>query len=200
MKIHSKLVAVAAALAFGCVMLAGCGSSASSTSAASSSAASEETPASSVLAAASAPALDDANGDDTDDLAGAVDGLLETNPISNPFELTALNIEYDFYLEPEDVTTYKGVRSNDNGDAGLVLIVEAADGKADSVIEGMKSYQQALIDQAGNYAAEFAQALENAKNAIITSSGNRVVMVVASNECTASSAELTAAAEAALNQ
>ena len=41
-----------------------------------------------------------------------------------------MNIEYDFNLPAEDVVSYKGVKSNDNGDAGMVLVVEAADGKA----------------------------------------------------------------------
>ena len=37
------------------------------------------------------------------------------DPISNQFELTAMNIEYDFGLKADDVTSYKGIKSNDNG-------------------------------------------------------------------------------------
>ena len=35
-----------------------------------------------------------------------------------------MNIEYDFNLPAEDVVSYKGVKSNDNGDAGMVLVIE----------------------------------------------------------------------------
>ena len=91
MNIRLKLVLSAAALAAGCVLLAGCGGSASSSasSAASSGAASQSAsePAASVSA--------EENGA-SDAVASAVDALLETNPISNQFEITAMNIEYDF--------------------------------------------------------------------------------------------------------
>ena len=40
-----------------------------------------------------------------------------------------MNIEYDFGLQADDVVSYKGVKSNDNGDAGLVLVLEAADAR-----------------------------------------------------------------------
>ena len=69
-----------------------------------------------------------------------------------------MNIEYDFGLKAEDVVSYKGVKSNDNGDAGLVLVVEAA-GKAEDVVTALKAYQQDQVAFYGNY-AEFAQAQE----------------------------------------
>lgn len=58
-----------------------------------------------------------------------MDALLEADPISNQFEITAMNIEYDFGLKADDVTSYKGLKSNDNGDAGLVLAIQPAAGK-----------------------------------------------------------------------
>ena len=64
----------------------------------------------------------------TDALNAPFETLLDANPISNQFEIAAMNIEYDFNLPAEDVVSYKGVKSNDNGDAGMVLVVEAADG------------------------------------------------------------------------
>lgn len=60
----------------------------------------------------------------------------------------------------------------------------------------MNAYKQQLIDTCSNYPAEFAQALENANNAIIASKGNLVIMVVNSNECTA---DLNSAVDSALN-
>ena len=120
MKLRAKIILTAASLALSCALLAGCGSSSGSTA---SSAASSE-PASTVLSQASSIPLGEDNS--TDALNAPFETLLNTNPISNQFEIAAMNIEYDFNLPAEDVVSYKGVKSNDNGDAGLVLVVEAA--------------------------------------------------------------------------
>ena len=181
-----SVIAVSAVLA---VALTGCGGSASSAPSSASSA-SASAPASSTAA----PAADTAeNG--TADLDSAVETLLAADPISNQFEIAAMNIEYDFGLKAEDVAAYKGVKSNDNGDAGLVLVVEAASGKAQDVVTALESYKQDQVAFYGNY-AEFAQAQSNVENAIISSKGDRVVMVIASNECTA---DLNSAVDSALN-
>lgn len=181
-----SVIAVSAVLA---VALTGCGGSASSAPSSVSSAATSA-PASSTAA----PAADTAeNG--TADLDSAVETLLAADPISNQFEIAAMNIEYDFGLKAEDVAGYKGVKSNDNGDAGLVLVVEAASGKAQDVVTALESYKQDQVAFYGNY-AEFAQAQSNVENAIISSKGDRVVMVIASNEC---SADLNSAVDSALN-
>ena len=181
-----SVIAVSAVLA---VALTGCGGSASSAPS-SVSGASASAPASSTAA----PAADTAeNG--TADLDSAVETLLAANPISNQFEIAAMNIEYDFGLKAEDVASYKGVKSNDNGDAGLVLVVEAVSGKAQDVVTALESYKQDQVAFYGNY-AEFAQAQSNVENAIISSKGDRVVMVIASNECTA---DLNSAVDSALN-
>ena len=188
MIIRTKLsvIAVSAVLA---VALTGCGGSASSAPSSVSSA-SASAPASSTAA----PAADTAeNG--TADLDSAVETLLAANPISNQFEIAAMNIEYDFGLKAEDVAAYKGVKSNDNGDAGLVLVVDAASGKAQDVVTALESYKQDQVAFYGNY-AEFAQAQNNVENSIISSKGDRVVMVIASNECTA---DLNSAVDSALN-
>lgn len=181
-----SVIAVSAVLA---VALTGCSGSASSAPSSASSA-SASAPASSTAA----PAADTAeNG--TGDLNSAVESLLAANPISNQFEIAAMNIEYDFGLKAEDVAAYKGVKSNDNGDAGLVLVVEAASGKAQDVVTALESYKQDQVAFYGNY-AEFAQAQSNVENAIISSKGDRVVMVIASNAC---SADLNSAVDSALN-
>ena len=181
-----SVIAVSAVLA---VALTGCGGSASSAPS-SVSGASASAPASSTAA----PAADTAeNG--TAALDSVVESLLAADPISNQFEIAAMNIEYDFGLKAEDVAAYKGVKSNDNGDAGLVLVVEAASGKAQDVVTALESYKQDQVAFYGNY-AEFAQAQSNVENAIISSKGDRVVMVIASNECTA---DLNSAVDSALN-
>ena len=181
-----SVIAVSAVLA---VALTGCGGSASSAPSSVSSAATSA-PASSTAAPAA-----DTTENGTADLDSAVESLLAANPISNQFEIAAMNIEYDFGLKAEDVASYKGVKSNDNGDAGLVLVVEAASGKAQDVVTALESYKQDQVAFYGNY-AEFAQAQSNVENAIISSKGDRVVMVIASNECTA---DLNSAVDSALN-
>lgn len=181
-----SVIAVSAVLA---VALTGCGGSASSAPSSVSDAAT-----SAPVTDAASPAADTAeNG--TADLDSAVESLLAADPISNQFEITAMNIEYDFGLKAEDVASYKGVKSNDNGDAGLVLVVEAASGKAQDVVTALESYKQDQVAFYGNY-AEFAQAQSNVENAIISAKGDRVVMVIASNEC---SADLNSAVDSALN-
>ena len=179
MKNRSKLMIVAT-VAASCVLLAGCGSSASSTA---SSAASSESAPSSVVLSQVESALPDDGTNSPDELADEVNTLLEANPIANQFEIAAMNIEYDFGLKAEDVVGYKGVKSNDNGDAGLVLVIEPAEGKADDIVEALKAYQQDQVAFYGNY-AEFATAQANVENAVIASSADRVVMAIASNECT----------------
>lgn len=181
-----SVIAVSAVLA---VALTGCGGSASSAPSSASSAATSA-PASSTAAPAA-----DTTENGTAALDSAVETLLAANPISNQFEIAAMNIEYDFGLKAEDVAAYKGVKSNDNGDAGLVLVVEAASGKAQDVVTALESYKQDQVAFYGNY-AEFAQAQSNVENAIISSKGDRVVMVIASNEC---SADLNSAVDSALN-
>ncbi len=189
---RSKLFAAAAAAALSCALLASCGSSSSSTS---SQAASSEAPSSSSVASVSSVLPDDStNG--SDELEDVVNTLLESNPISNQFEIAAMNIEYDFGLKAEDVTSYKGIKSNDNGDAGLVLVIQPAEGKAQDVVDALTTYKEDQVAFYGNY-SEFAQAQSNVENAIISSNNDLVVMVIASNEC---SADLTKAVDSVINK
>ena len=162
MNIRLKLVLSAAALAAGCVLLTGCGGSASSASSSASSAASSG--AASPSASEPAASVSAEENGASDAVASAVDALLKADPISNQFEITAMNIEYDFGLKADDVTSYKGLKSNDNGDAGLVLAIQPAAGKAQDVMDTLKTYQQDQVAFYGNY-AEFAQAQSNVENA-----------------------------------
>ena len=195
MNIRLKLVLSAAALAAGCVLLAGCGGSASSASSAASSAAPSEAASPSASSEPTASVSAEENGA-SDAVASAVDALLKADPISNQFEITAMNIEYDFGLKSDDVTSYKGIKSNDNGDAGLVLAIQPAAGKAQDIMDTLKTYQQDQVAFYGNY-AEFAEAQANVENAIIDGSDDLVVMVIASNGC---SADLTSAVNGVLGK
>ena len=155
-------------------LLAGCGGSASS----SSRAASSETASSAASVSGDVKAGSE-NG--SADLDAIVAQLLEANPISNQFEIAAMNIEYDFGLAADDVVSYKGVKSNDNGDAGLVLVIQPADGKSEAICQQLETYKEDQVAFYGNY-AEFAQAQSNVENAVISGRDNLVVMVIASNE------------------
>jgi len=188
---RTKIIAIALSGALAAVLLAGCGGSASSSAAPSSVSTAEVT---SPASSAAASSVVDTTENGSDALDGVFNTLLEQNPISNQFEIAAMNIEYDFNLPAEDVVSYKGVKSNDNGDAGLVLVVEAADGKAEDVANQLAAYQQDQVAFYGNY-AEFAQAQDNVENAVIAFKDNTVVMVIASNECTA---DLDSAVDSAL--
>lgn len=182
-----SVIAVSAVLA---VALTGCGGSASSAASSVSGTAS-----SAPVSDAASPAADTTeNG--TVDLDSAVENLLTANPISNQFEIAAMNIEYDFGLKADDVTSYKGIKSNDNGDAGLVLAIQPAAGKAQDVMDTLKTYQQDQVAFYGNY-AEFAQAQSNVENAIIDGGDDLVVMVIASNDC---SSDLTSAVKDVLGK
>ena len=177
---RKNLSVFVAAAALSAAVLAGCGSS-SSDAPSSVSNAEVASPASS---AAASSVVDNAAENGNDALDGIYNALLEQNPISNQFEIDAMSIQYDYNLPAEDVVSYKGVKSNDNGDAGLVLVIEAADGKAQDVADKLAAYQKDQVAFYGNY-AEFAQAQTNVENAVIAFKDNTVVMVIASNESTA---------------
>ena len=192
MRIRSKMILSTVALTLSCALLAGCGGSSSSTAPAASSQAASDSASTAVSEAASATA-EGTNG--TDALDDTLNTLLDANPISNQFEIAAMNIEYDFGIQADDITSYTGVKSNDNGDAGLVLVIQPAEGKAQNIVDALKTYQQDQVAFYGNY-AEFAQAQSNVENAVISSRDDLVVMVIASNEC---SADLASAVNAVIN-
>ena len=188
-----KLFALFTALTLCAALLAGCGGSSSAGTASSA-------PASEVASEAASGAAEARTGAENGapDLDAAVSALLEVNPISNQFEIAAMNIEYDFMLAAEDVVSYKGVKSNDNGDAGLVLVIQPAEGRAEAICEALDTYKQDQVAFYGNY-AEFGQAQANVQNAIISGSDGLVVMLIASNECTSDAAALSAAVDDVMN-
>ena len=175
---RTKIASLAVCAILSAAVLTGCGGSSASSSTASSAA-----PAASSQAASSVVSSAAAEENGASDLDGIYNALLQADPISNQFEIAAMNIEYDFGLQAEDVVSYKGVKSNDNGDAGLVLVIQ------------LTAYQQDQVAFYGNY-AEFAQAQSNVENAVIAFKDNRVVMAIASNECTV---DLDSAVDSALN-
>ena len=186
-----KLFALFTALTLCAALLAGCGGSSSAGTASSA-------PASEAASEAASGAAEARTGAENGapDLDAAVSALLEANPISNQFEIAAMNIEYDYMLSPDDVAAYKGVKSNDNGDAGLVLVIQPAAGKAEAICEALETYKQDQVAFYGNY-SEFGQAQSNVENAIISGRDGLVVMVIASNE---SSGDLSQAVDDVMNE
>lgn len=123
--------------------------------------------------------------------------VLQANPISNQLTITDDHLYLlDYLLNQEDVAEYAGVRSNDAYDAGLVLVIKAAEGKAESVKTTLADYADSMVAYYGNY-PESAEAMQNVENGVLTVSGDIVVMAWASNECP-DSAALEAAVTAAL--
>ena len=184
-----SILCMLTALALCAALLAGCGGSSSSSQAGS---AASSAPASSDQTAETRAGAENAAAD----LDAVAEKLLEANPISNQFEIAAMNIEYDYMLSPDDVAAYKGVKSNDNGDAGLVLVIQPAAGKAEAICEALETYKQDQVAFYGNY-AEFGQAQSNVENAIISGRDGLVVMVIASNE---SSGDLSQAVDDVMNE
>lgn len=185
-----------------CLCLCACGADSTSASQSASSApASSAASAPASSAAASTP--DSAADSAVSAAAGTVsvnsvsEAILAANPIDNPFTLSDVNMSLDLGLEESSYVAYACTKSNDNGDAGTVFVIEAADGQADNVKTELESYRDAQAAQLSNY-AEFADAQANMENAIIQANGNIVVMAVASNACT-DTAALQSAVDAALN-
>jgi guanyl-specific ribonuclease Sa len=182
---RTSLFSLCAAAAMCAAVLSGCGAASSAAPSTAPSAAAPSAAASS--AAASVASVD---------LSGTAKTLLDANPISNQFAFTDNTMSLDIALPAEDYTGYYGVKSNDNGDAGTVAVIQAASGKADAVVSALEAYRDAQAAQLSNY-PEFADAQSNMENAVIEAKGDLVVMAVASNECTDASA-LQAAVDSVL--
>ncbi len=103
------------------------------------------------------------------------------NPIANERTLTDMNIELDFMLSLDSIAAYKGVASNDGGDAGMVLVIEAAEGEVDTVLAALETYADNQVLFWSNY-EEFADAKTSAEGSLISSNGNYIIQVFASSE------------------
>ena len=101
---RTKIASLAVCAILSAAVLTGCGGSSASSSTASSAA-----PAASSQAASSVVSSAAAEENGASDLDGIYNALLQADPISNQFEIAAMNIEYDFGLQAEDVVSYKGV-------------------------------------------------------------------------------------------
>ena len=192
-----KLIATMTCAVLAAAVLAGCGgSSSSSTSSSSSSAASQaaSTPASSAASSEASSAAASSDGYNLDDIVSAIEAA---NPISNPLELDETALEFDMMLTMENVEEFAGVRSNDQGNSGTILVVKAAAGKAGDVSGELETYKQNQVAYYGNY-AEFADGQAQIEEGRVVTSGDYVVLVFANTEG-ADYGEIDKAIDSALN-
>lgn len=105
------------------------------------------------------------------------------NNIDNPRELTDTDLQFEYLLSLDDVAEYAGVASNDSYNAGLVLVVKCAEGKAETVRAALEEYQQGWLVASAGYTEDYAAAIPNVENGVLQASGDLVVMAWASNEC-----------------
>lgn len=113
-----------------------------------------------------------------DDIVSAVEAV---NPVSNPREVDDFALENEFMLSADDVVSYKGELSNDQGNSAQIMAVQCADGKADDVKKALETYQQNQVAYYGNY-AEFADGQALIKDGRIVEKGDYVVLVFANTD------------------
>lgn len=129
----------------------------------------------------------------TVDVQGAAESLLAVNPISNQLKLDENTINLDIALSEDSYTAYAGALSNDQDDAGHVIIIQYADGQEKAVVDALETYRQGRVAFFGNY-PDFADAQFNLDNNYALVSGNGMaILAVASNECTDPAAMISAA-------
>ncbi|MDD6678280.1 MAG: hypothetical protein PUF71_02690, partial [Firmicutes bacterium] len=82
------------------------------------------------LAACGGSSKADAKEYNLDDVVSAIEA---SNAVSNPREIDDFAFENEFLLNKENVVAYKGIMSNDQGNSALIMVVQAASGKAADV-------------------------------------------------------------------
>lgn len=166
-----KFVALCVSATLAASLLVACGDSASSAPA--SSAAS--VPASSAAASSAAASV---SGKNLSDVVAAIEAA---NPIANARELDEFALENDCLLTMDNILEFSGKVSNDQGNAGTILVIRAVPGKASEVKSELTSYQEAQSNYWGNY-AEFADAQASTKEGRIVEKGDYLALVFAGAE------------------
>lgn len=113
-----------------------------------------------------------------DDVVSAIES---SNAVSNPREIDDFAIENEFLLDKENVVAYKGIMSNDQGNSALIMVVQAASGKAADVKTALEAYKQNQVAYYGNY-AEFAEGQALIQDGRVVDKGDYVVIVFANTE------------------
>lgn len=173
-----KAISLMMVTALAAALLAGCGGGSSSSSAGGSSTPAASTPASSVPAASQPADSQPAGGDAQPgaDLAGIVAAVEAVNEVPTPRAMDDLYVEFDLMLTMDNIVAYAGDVTNDGADCALVFAAEVADGAMDTVKSELEAHKASA---SSSLYAEFADKVAKAQGAIITSSGNVVVYVIA---------------------
>lgn len=89
---------------------------------------------------------------------------------------TQTDLQFQSPLTEEDIANMAGAKSNlfnDNG--GVVIVVEAAEGKADAVKSGLEDFRDGILNASENYKEDFPEAYANLEAAKIVVKDNFVV-------------------------
>lgn len=105
-----------------------------------------------------------------------VNKLEEVNTVENARAIDDFSVENEMRLTLDNLLAYKGDVTNNQADCALVFVALCQDGKVDAVLKELDAYRESMT---GNLYIEFADKVEQAKNARIVTSGNYVVMVMA---------------------
>lgn len=105
-----------------------------------------------------------------------VSKLEEVNSVENPRAIDDFSVENEMGLTLDNLLAYKGDVTNNQADCALVFVALCQDGKVDSVQKELDVYRESMTS---NLYIEFADKVEQAKNARIVTSGNYVIMVMA---------------------
>lgn len=102
--------------------------------------------------------------------------LEEVNTVENAREIDDFSVENEMGLTLNNLLAYKGDVTNNQSDCALVFVALCQDGKVDSVKKELDAYRDSM---SSSLYIEFADKVEQAKNARIVTSGNYVIMVIA---------------------
>lgn len=117
----------------------------------------------------------------TRDVKSIYQSISQINKAAEAREIDDFAIENDFGLSLEDIEEYAGSISNNMKDPALTLIIQAKEGKGNTVRSALETYKQNQIVYFGNY-PEFSEALSRVKDGRIHQSGDLVIMVFSSTD------------------
>lgn len=102
--------------------------------------------------------------------------LEEVNAVENARAIDDFAVENEMGVTLDNLLAYKGDVTNNQSDCALVFVALCQDGKVDAVQKELDAYRESMTS---NLYIEFADKVEQAKNARIVTSGNYVIMVMA---------------------
>ena len=105
-------------------------------------------------------------------------GVLEKMELDDIIQLDDEKFEYFYNTPVDDVEAYYAVVIKDNVKVDAVVIIQAKEGKADSVKEGLKKHLASQKESFKDYLPEEYERLEGAK---LVQQGNYIMFCVGNN-------------------